>query len=191
MPLQALLTSVLPPIHLLAYSTLLGTELYQSFIIVKIAHQALPRSAFTQLQARVFPIYFATQSLLLLIVSATVPPHGFLSMIRKKNVWIPLVVAGITAGLNLVLFGPRTKDLMVARVHQGMLTIMLLGASAEWMEATRDAEVQAGAGMVSEAMGKLNRSFSRAHAMSIHLNLVSIGAMVWYGWHLASLMKFG
>ena len=58
------------------------------------------------------------------------------------------------------------------------------------MKATRDAEVQAGAGMVSEAMGKLNRSFSRAHAMSIHLNLVSIGAMVWYGWHLASLMKF-
>jgi hypothetical protein len=58
------------------------------------------------------------------------------------------------------------------------------------MEVTRDAEVQAGAGMVSEAMAKLNRSFSRAHAMSIHLNLVNIGAMVWYGWHLASSMKF-
>ena len=31
-----------------------------------------------------------------------------------------------------------------------------------------------------------NRAFSRAHAMSIHLNLVAIGATIWYGFCLAS-----
>ena len=41
----------------------------------------------------------------------------------------------------------------------------------------------------SEEMGKKNKAFSRAHAMSIHLNLVAIGATVWYGFHLASRMK--
>jgi hypothetical protein len=52
------LASILTPAHFFAYSTLLGAELYQSFVMTKIAYQALPRSAFTTLQMRVFPIYF-------------------------------------------------------------------------------------------------------------------------------------
>jgi len=39
-----------------------------------------------------------------------------------------------------------------------------------------------------EAVGlevkRLKREFSRNHAMTIHLNLVSVGAMVVYGWRL-------
>lgn len=31
---------------------------------------------------------------------------------------------------------------------------------------------------------RLKREFSRNHAMTIHLNLVSVGAMVVYGWRL-------
>jgi hypothetical protein len=38
---------------------------------------------------------------------------------------------------------------------------------------------------VSVEMKRLRRVFSRNHAMCIHLNLVSIGAMVAYGWRLA------
>lgn len=34
-------------------------------------------------------------------------------------------------------------------------------------------------------MGKRNRAFERVHAMSIHLNLVTVGATVWYGFGLA------
>jgi len=43
---------------------------------------------------------------------------------------------------------------------------------------------------VSEEMKTLNRSFSRAHAMSIHLNLMTLGATMIYGWRLASKLKF-
>ena len=111
--------AVLPPVHLLAYSTLLGTELYQTFVMTKVSYQALPRSAFTTLQKRVFPIYFQSQSILLLIVAATFPPCGPLSLLAEKSDWIAFAVAGVTAGFNFVVFGPRTKDLMVERVHQG------------------------------------------------------------------------
>lgn len=38
----------------------------------------------------------------------------------------------------------------------------------------------------SQETKSLRRVFSRHHAMSIHLNLISIGAMVFYGWRLAS-----
>jgi hypothetical protein len=57
---------------------------------------------------------------------------------------------------------------------------------------TRDAnsKLDAGAGAVSEDMKKLNRAFSRAHAMSIHFNLITIGATLVYGWRLATKLSF-
>lgn len=43
---------------------------------------------------------------------------------------------------------------------------------------------------MSDDMKILNRAFSRAHAMSIHLNLITIGATIWYGLRLASNLQF-
>lgn len=114
------ISSVLPAFHLLAYSSLLGTQLYQSFVMTKVAYLALHRSAFTTLQKKVFPIYFQTQSLLLLVVAATTPPYGPTSLMEEKMDWIPFAVAIVTAGLNLVLYGPRTKYFMIERTHQGL-----------------------------------------------------------------------
>jgi len=56
--------------------------------------------------------------------------------------------------------------------------------------ATRDANPQVKTGAVSEDRRLLNRAFSRAHAMSIHLNLITMGATLFYGWRLASKLKF-
>jgi hypothetical protein len=63
-------------------------------------------------------------------------------------------------------------------------------ASADLCAATRDAQLKLEAGDVSDNMKKLNRSFSRAHAMSIHLNLITIGATLLYGWRLATKIDF-
>jgi hypothetical protein len=114
------LVAILAPVHVLAYSTLLGTELWQSFVMTKVAYQALPRSAFTTLQKRIFPIYFQSQSLLLLLVVATCPPCGPMSLLKNRSEGISLMIASSTAVLNLLVYGPRTKDLMIERVHQGM-----------------------------------------------------------------------
>lgn len=119
MNMYSLTATVLPPLHLLSFSALLGMEIYQTFVMTKIAFQALPRTAFTQLQGRIFPVYFACQSTLLCATALTVPPWGLFSIVEKKSAWIPLLFAGITAGLNIIEFGPKSKNLMVARVHQG------------------------------------------------------------------------
>lgn len=158
--------------------------------MTKVAFVALPRSAFTTLQKSVFPIYFQSQSLLILLVAATVPPFGPASMVKEKSDWISLAVMSVTAGLNLLVYGPRTKDVMIERIHQGTTPIAMLLASADVAVATRDVKLELGAGINSDEMKKLDRSFSKAHAMSIHLNLITIGATLWYGWRLSSRLKF-
>jgi hypothetical protein len=57
---------------------------------------------------------------------------------------------------------------------------------ADMCTATRDAQLQLEAGALTDDMKRLNRSFSRAHAMCIHLNLITIGATLLYGWRLAT-----
>ncbi|KAF2113982.1 hypothetical protein BDV96DRAFT_577388 [Lophiotrema nucula] len=166
--------SILAPLHILAYSALLGTELYQSFIMTKIAHQALPRSAFTTLQKRIFPIYFRIQSLLLIVTAITYPSRGPLSLFQQKQDWIPWLVAGLTASLNLFIYGPRTRQIMIDRIHQ------------ETIDGRKHADLEG----TTPDMLRLNRAFSGAHAMSIHLNIITIGATLWYGWRLASKLKF-
>jgi len=105
--------------HLLSYGTLLGTELFQSFVVTKLAYRALPMSAFTSLQNRIFPAYFNTQSLLMLLTILTVPPHGPVSLAQDLESFIPLGVAATLAALNWAVFGPRTRKAMLDRVNQG------------------------------------------------------------------------
>ena len=111
--------SNLAPYHLLFYSTLLGTEIYQTFIMTKISYETLPITAFRTLQKRVFPAYFRTQSLLLVLVAVTIPPHGPASFFASKWHWCMFAAAGVTAGLNLLVYGPATLAAMIAKVHQG------------------------------------------------------------------------
>jgi hypothetical protein len=76
------LGELLVPLHLLSYSTLMGTQLYQTFVMTKIAYQELPRPAFIKFQLRVFPTYFRGQTLLLVLTAATFPP-GPLALLSK------------------------------------------------------------------------------------------------------------
>src|SRR5690242_6461254 len=124
MPMESIIALAMPPLHVFAYSTLLGTELYQSFVMTKLAYQALPRSAFTTLQKRVFPVYFQSQTLLIGLVALTPPPHGPYSLVHDQSSAIALAVAGGTALLNLLIYGPKTQKLMIERVHQGMPTML-------------------------------------------------------------------
>ncbi|CAM1511971.1 Fc.00g094840.m01.CDS01 [Cosmosporella sp. VM-42] len=174
--IQSIVSAVsnLAPFHLLSFSALLGTELYQTFIITKVAFNELPRTAFTTLQKRLFPIYFQGQTLLLFLSAVTFPPNGPFSLVQHKGDWIPFAVAGVTSVLNLVLYGPRTRQTMIDRIHQ----------------ATRDARKPGDSSELSPEMAGINRRFKRNHAMSIHLNLITIGATLWHGWRLASRLQF-
>jgi hypothetical protein len=103
-------TYIMPPLHILAYSTLLQAQLYQTFFV--LSYEALPLKAVMNLQGRSFFIeYFWAQTLLVNLVALTVPPHGVYSLMERKMSMIFLSAAGGSALLNLVVYGPRTKGL--------------------------------------------------------------------------------
>jgi hypothetical protein len=54
---------------------------------------------------------------------------------------------------------------------------------------TRDGR-RYGDSVKSDEMKAVMRRFSKAHGMSIHLNLITIIATVWYGFVLASKLSF-
>ncbi|KAF2488806.1 hypothetical protein BU16DRAFT_443321, partial [Lophium mytilinum] len=163
----------LAPYHFFTYATLLGTSLYQTFVMTKVCYNALPRRAFTTLNKHVFPAYFQGQTLLLALTAATFPPYGLLSLGRSVADLAPLALAASMAALNLVKYGPATQRAMVER---------------GWQE-TRDGK-EASDPDVSDEMRVRKKAFSHYHAMSIHLNLVAIGATVWYGVRLAAKLDF-
>ncbi|CEI68418.1 unnamed protein product [Fusarium venenatum] len=166
---MAIVTALLAPIHLFSFSALLGSQLYQTFIVTKVAFQRLPRAPFINLQKHLFPIYFQSQALLLFLTAVTLPPYGPLSLTQHKSDWIPFAVSSVVSALNLTVFGPRTRKLMLDRVEQGATNAKT--ASSEGP---------------SPAMQVLRKRFGTAHAMSIHLNLIGLGAHLWYTWRLAS-----
>jgi hypothetical protein len=122
-PAMAMLSSIFcsAPVHLLCFSALLGTQLYQTFIMTKVTFQTLPRPAFTRLQARLFPLYFRLQTGLLVMTILTWPPTGVFSLVMEgqKSHWIPLAVALWACVINTVLFGPRTRQAMLDLVQLG------------------------------------------------------------------------
>ncbi|KAE9374120.1 hypothetical protein N431DRAFT_481418 [Stipitochalara longipes BDJ] len=154
--------------HLVAWGSLLGTEIYQSFVITKLCYNHLPRPQFTMLQKRVFPVYFNIQTGLVAAAALTYPPESVLGL--AKN--IPdTILLGVTFGLSLLnkfVYGPRTSQAMVEKAHQE----------------TRDGQRHTDG--VSKEMALLKRKFSFNHAMSIHLNLIVIICTVLYGLRLGS-----
>lgn len=116
------MATLLAPVHIISYATLLGTSLFQTFVNTKVCHNELPKSAFTTLQKRLFPIYFRCQAALLVLTALTFPPAGPASLLKEKRDWIPFAIAAVTAMANLFIYGPRTRRAMIDRIHQGKLS---------------------------------------------------------------------
>jgi hypothetical protein len=125
-PLQSIAAPVVcsAPVHLLCFSTLLGTELYQSFVVTKVCFTALARAPFVRLQKQLFPVYFRIQTLLLALTALSFPPLGPVSLAHHRGDCLPLLVGGFAALLNLVLFGPRTRQAMLDRHEQGVCILL-------------------------------------------------------------------
>lgn len=114
---------LLAPVHHLTNSTLLGMQLWQSFVMVKVAYRALSPEPFTLLQKRVFPVYFQSQCALIVLSAITFPANGPTGLFKAGGNWIPHLVGAVTAALNLLVFGPRTSRLMMIRRARGTLAI--------------------------------------------------------------------
>lgn len=84
-----------------------------------ISFQALPMAQFTTLQKKVFPAYFRLQVGLVVLTALTHPPRSLVSLRGSWGDYIPIAIALGTSALNLLVYGPRTQDVMVERIHQG------------------------------------------------------------------------
>lgn len=123
--------------HILSYSTLLGSNLFQTFMNGPIAYKALPRPQFSTLQQAIFPPYFAFQTALPVVLALTFPGEriaaaagigearqnaGYRGLLHPDNTWSALVPIGlmfVTSALNLLVLGPATTKVMRERKHQG------------------------------------------------------------------------
>lgn len=124
-------------------------------------------------------MYFHLQLLLFISASSTFPP-------TYAGKALSLVIGGVAAGVNSVWAGPWARRVMLQRSEIGMLSGC--GGSAlltRYLGLGKNEVEEPGADMLA-----LKRSFKTSHAMSIHLNLISIGATLWHGWNLACRLQF-
>ncbi|KAH9873294.1 hypothetical protein J1614_005692 [Plenodomus biglobosus] len=162
--------------HLLSYGTLLGSTLFQSFISGVVAFKVLPRPQFSTLQRHTFPVYFTLQTITPLAMFLTYPSGGPSTLLPllssnprtqtatdKCAAWL-IGTMLVTALANLVYIGPETTRVMGIRKHQE----------------TRDGKKSYDAGPHSKEMEGLNRQFSILHGVSSLVNMVGLGAMIWY-----------
>lgn len=166
------------PFHILAYGTLLGTEVFQSFIAGTTAFRVLPRASFSTLQSALFPIYFSMQTALPVVLALTFPSAqlslttatgGLFDSANRLPALVPLATIFITSLLNLAVVGPATSKTMRERKHQE----------------TRDGKRSYDPPPHSDEMRALNKRFGMLHGISSLLNMTGCVATVFYGFYLA------
>ncbi|WOO83485.1 uncharacterized protein LOC62_05G007006 [Vanrija pseudolonga] len=163
---KALAPFTLKGFYLLTWGTALGTNVWQTISAFK-AFGTLERKTFGQLQAQLQPLYFATSSALtgaLLAAHLYFHPNLVGSILKTPHWWQIeegvqglFIVASLVPQLaNLLVVGPKAVKVSLER-HQLEQTDG---------KAYNDANP-------SEAMVKLNKSFSTLHGIASSLNLVS------------------
>lgn len=164
-----------------SYGTLLGSEVFQTFVGGIVAYKALSRPQFSVLQQKIFPVYFGMQTLLPVLMALTYPYAtstslnftqslgSILEPTNRSEGFIPIAVMAVCGALNWAIFGPGTTKNMLKRKHQE----------------TKDGKRYWDAGPHSEEMQKLNQNFMILHSVSSVFNVVELGVTVWYGLILA------
>jgi hypothetical protein len=124
--------------HILTYGTLLGSNLFQTFLGGPLAFKALPRPQFSTLQQAIFPPYFTFQAALPVLLALTWPGDkiaqvgvkaitqntGFWGIFSDNSFWtagVPVAIMFATSAANLFVFGPATTKVMKERKHQGKI----------------------------------------------------------------------
>lgn len=175
----------LAPYHVLSYGTLLGSQVFQSFIGGVMAYRTLARPQFSALQQGIFPVYFTMQTALPVILALTYPGErdalgvgpssvsGVLLDKHRVNTLLPLATILFTSLANLLIVGPATTKIMHQRKHQE----------------TREGKKSYDPPPHSKEMTRLNKSFARMHGISSLLNLAGLLGTVFYGVTLAERIR--
>ncbi|KLJ05751.1 hypothetical protein EMPG_10791 [Blastomyces silverae] len=177
--------SLLAPVHILSYGTLLGAQVYQTFVGGIIAYRTLPRPQFSTLQASIIPVYFSIQAALPVVVALTYPGtktfvgrgpsslSGVFAEDQRTTTLLPLVTMFVAGLTNRLVLGPMTAKIMRQRRHQE----------------TIDGKKSYDPAPHSKEMLRLNKSFARVHGICSLVSLLSLSSAVYYGVVLANRLE--
>lgn len=168
--------------HVLAYGSLLGTQLFQSFINGPVAYKAINRPSFSALQQALFPIYFNMQSILPVILVVTYPSAAPSMLARARTVFalenrasvlLPLALTFAGGIANAVFIGPIVTRIMHERKRQE----------------SKDGRKSYDPPPHSAEMQQLNKKFGMWHGVSSLVNLIAVLATIVYGGTLGNRLR--
>ncbi|KAI1374545.1 hypothetical protein F4677DRAFT_425379 [Hypoxylon crocopeplum] len=174
----------LAPYHVLSYGTLLGTQVFHTFINSVASFKVLERPQFAILQRAVFPSYFGIQAAVPVVLALTYPgsksafgaSSGLAGVFHESNRWGVLLPLGtiFVAGLaNLTYLLPETNKITAKRRDQEK----------------KDGKASYEGPPYSNEMSALNKEFGQLHGISSLINLVTLFATVVYGVNLSSRLE--
>lgn len=155
--------SIKNAVHLLLYSVAFGGGLMHSYVVSPIAFKHLKREEFSNLQNKVFPLYFAGQAVVPVLIGLTSPvaPHCA----------VPLLAASAVAGaLNYLWVLPVCKQIKEER--------------NKLVADKKHEAIVEGAVQPSAEYTALSKQFGMYHGISSVLNLVSLVTLGAYGYVL-------
>ncbi|OTB08357.1 hypothetical protein M426DRAFT_316980 [Hypoxylon sp. CI-4A] len=177
----------LAPYQVLSYGTLLGTQVFHTFINSIASFRVLERPQFAILQRSLFPIYFGIQTGVPAVLALTYPgstsplgglsvPSSFAGVFHESNRWgvlLPLGTIFATGLFNLAYLLPETNKITALRRQQEK----------------KDGKASYDAAPHSKEMSALNKQFGKIHGISSLLNLITLVATVVYGVNLSSRLE--
>ncbi|CED84996.1 Uncharacterized conserved protein [Phaffia rhodozyma] len=150
--------------HLLAFAYSFGLNTWQTFAGGILAYKALPRINFRNLQNKIFPIYFLTNSIAAAVMlGSQVYRHPLKQSIFTLS--SPESFQAVSLGLNLAFY-------VLNALWIGPLTTKVMFQRAKLEKEEGKSYSDDG---ISEEMKVLNSSFSKLHGVSSLLNL---GALI-------------
>lgn len=149
------------PYHFLLYSLTFGGGVFHSFIVSPIAFKNLKREEFGLLQNKVFPIFFLGQTIspVLLALSAPLTLCPFTLGL--------LSISGLSGAANYFLLLPWCKQIKEER--------------SKLIADKKHEKIENGEVKPTDEYKRLNSKFGKYHGVSTLINLLSIGALGFYG----------
>ncbi|RYO82582.1 hypothetical protein DL766_000204 [Monosporascus sp. MC13-8B] len=204
------------PYHILSYGTLLGTQVFHTFINATTSLRVLERPQFALLQRNLFPWYFGIQTVMPVVLAVTYPGNrtllgaleggsafadrGLVGALAAANRWtvlVPLATVCVTGLINWAYLLPETnkvttrRSLRVFVIQSGWSVLGLLTARCSFAAPSvekKDGKRSYDAPPHSEEMAALNKKFRQVHGASSLLNLVTIVSTVVYGFSLSAAL---
>ncbi|MCO5576899.1 hypothetical protein L7F22_030720 [Adiantum nelumboides] len=166
---KKLLTPDARSIHLLAFGTALGSQVWVSFVGGPVQYANLPRQTFGVIQSKIFPYFFGLNGALSLLLVGTLarefkvirehPFDIFDSTVYQAFTLATCAVSHIVNGLVIGPPAPRSCSTVTAR-------------SVRKARTARTSQLP--------KMKTLNKEFASLHGISTSLNFVAMGGLIFH-----------